>query len=1543
METNSKRVSWDLSNLNSPFRTVLLAFLVVVLSYLSAKLGGVLIIRVPQTVWPLWPGCAVLVAILLLVPRKIWPVLLPAGLAGFVLSDLQAGVSIHDIAWLILADTVEILVAAWGVSYFLNGLPRLNSLKTLAKYSFFTVFLASLIVASIGIKGLSGDDWVNWRFSFLSEALAFLTVTPAILGLLRQGRPSLRASRAYYLEAATLIAALVSLSYFMFVAPERSAPPALLYSLVPFLIWSALRFGSAGVGTSATIVALMSIWGAVHGRGPFNDADPINRVLSLQLFLFCTSIPFMVLAVLVEERKNAQDGLRESEERLRLSMESGKAVGWEWDLKTGRDSWFGDLKTMFGIPSESFVGRPEDFYRYVHPEDRHQVSEAVADARKNHLPYAAEFRVVWPDGTVRWVAATGKFYYSASGLPERMLGMAQDITQRKLAEQALRQSEADLTEAQRLANVGSWHWDPQTDTVTWSEQLYRITGIDPALPAVSYKDHHTLYTAESWLRLRSAVEEALRSGTPYELDLEMNRSDGARRWIVAKGEARRDGSGRIVQLRGTAQDITDRKREQEDLRKSEERLRLAIQAGKMFACDWDAATDLFTHSPESAQILGIDPATPVTGHQVLGNIHPEDRERFTAVAAGLNPGKPDISISYRMVRPDGTVIWVERNSRAQFDEQGKLLRITGIVADITARKQAEEALRVSEERLRLAVQAGKMFAYEWDAATDRLVRSAESAQILGIDEATALIGQRILAGVHPDDRERLMAAIADLSPEKPSLTITYRMLRPDGTMIWLERNGRAHFDEQDKLLRIIGIVADVTERKRAEDAVRQSEEKYRRIVENTNEGIWLLDSKFHTSFVNRQMAEMLGYQPGEMIGRSVFNFYFPEDVERKRQVLARRQDGLSEHFDDRFRRRDGAELWVRMAAIPISKDNGEFDGALAMMSDITDRKRAEEALLESKEQLGSVVSSAMDAIIAVDDAQRILLFNASAEKMFGCPAADAMGRSIDSFIPERFRTKHRKHIRDFGQTGFTTRSMRPMTELWGLRSNGQEFPMEASISRVEHGGKMLFTVIIRDITDRKLAEEALQKSEEKFSKAFQRSPMALALTSAKDQRYIDVNESFERFSGWRREELIGRTPFDIGLWGDPHQREELVRHVQAEDSLRLFEARFRTRDGTFRTGLIGAELIELDGEPCVLAVGMDITEQKHAQEALRESEERFRLMANTAPMLIWMSDASKLCTYFNDSWLAFTGRPMELELGNGWAEGVHPEDFQTCLDTYIRAFDAREKFTMEYRLRRHDGEYRWILDIGVPRFNQDGSFAGFIGSCVDVSERKLAEDALSGVNRKLIEAQERERARIARELHDDVGQRLALLTVELEQLRQTLVDSPADLLQRVEELRSHSSDIASDVQSLSHELHSSKLEYLGIATAMRAFCHELSVQHNAEIVFVHDEIPRNLSQEISLCLFRVAQEALQNAVKHSGVRHFDVELRYAPDAIQLMVRDSGSGFDVAESTQTSGLGLISMAERLKLVDGQLSIDSQPHQGTTIRANVPLSKAAGASA
>jgi PAS domain S-box-containing protein len=228
---------------------------------------------------------------------------------------------------------------------------------------------------------------------------------------------------------------------------------------------------------------------------------------------------------------------------------------------------------------------------------------------------------------------------------------------------------------------------------------------------------------------------------------------------------------------------------------------------------------------------------------------------------------------------------------------------------------------------------------------------------------------------------------------------------------------------------------------------------------------------------------------------------------------------------------------------------------------------------------------------------------------------------------------------------------------------------------------------------------------------------------------------------------------------------------------------------------------------------------------------------------------------------------------------------------------------------------------------------GAVVAFIDITDRKLAEAALANVSRKLIEAQEQERARIGRELHDDIGQRLALLTAQLQQFQENPLLVP-EVRSRVGEFEKQISEIASDIQLLSHELHSAKLQYLGIAGAVKGFCREFSEQQRVEVDFQAEALPA-LSPDISLCLFRVLQEALHNSAKHSGVRHFEVRLWGIADQIHLTVKDSGVGFDREQAKMSQGLGLVSMEERLRLVNGTLTIATQPDGGAMILALVPL--------
>jgi PAS domain S-box-containing protein len=353
-----------------------------------------------------------------------------------------------------------------------------------------------------------------------------------------------------------------------------------------------------------------------------------------------------------------------------------------------------------------------------------------------------------------------------------------------------------------------------------------------------------------------------------------------------------------------------------------------------------------------------------------------------------------------------------------------------------------------------------------------------------------------------------------------------------------------------------------------------------------------------------------------------------------------------------------------------------------------------------------------------------------------------------------------------------------------------------------------------DMTENKQIEEQLKECEKKFLNALQECPLAVTLTSAIDHRYIEVNNTFERVTGWKRNEIIGRTPFDIDMWVDPSDRIAAVKRLLSGGTVRNLDVHARLKNREVWIGLGFAALIEINRETCVLSLIEGVRDFKGAEEA------------------------------------------------------------------------------------------------------------------------KQAEVTLSNMARRLIQAQEEERASVARELHDYVD-RLLLLSINLDRVRQHPPESVSERNEQITEAKQQIEDLAMDIQNLSHRLHSSKLEYLGLAAAATSFCKELSDQKRVEIQFSSEGMPEYLSQDVSLCLFRVLQGALQNALSHSGSQRVEVSLRGGSNEVYLTVRDSGIGFDVDDAANAPRMGLAIMKERLRLVDGEFSVNSQRGRGTTIQVRVPL--------
>jgi PAS domain S-box-containing protein len=372
------------------------------------------------------------------------------------------------------------------------------------------------------------------------------------------------------------------------------------------------------------------------------------------------------------------------------------------------------------------------------------------------------------------------------------------------------------------------------------------------------------------------------------------------------------------------------------------------------------------------------------------------------------------------------------------------------------------------------------------------------------------------------------------------------------------------------------------------------------------------------------------------------------------------------------------------------------------------------------------------------------------------------------------------------------------------------------------------------------------------------------------------------------------------------------------------------------------------------AAGVGLIWRDRQLKSAQEQEEHFRAVANDTPAYLWMTDARPESSFINKPLAGFLGIDDAFR-GLDW-ERVHPEERDAVRESYFRCLKEQREFAAEFRLMRFDGQYRWVRASGVPRLSADGRRLGYAVSLVDITDRRQfrlqlisanerlkselqertrAEKEVRALTARLINAQEEERTRIARELHDDLSQQIAALSIGISNLKRKLPDQPETQAQG-ERMHQRLVNLAASTRRLSHELHPAVLEYAGLTAALRDYCSELSEMTQHRVSFRTEGNCDVLPAQAALCVYRVAQEALQNSVKHSGVDAADLSLSKAGDAIRLVVSDRGAGI---QPGALPGLGLVSIRERTRLVDGSVEVESEPGQGVTITLTVPLSQQA----
>jgi PAS domain S-box-containing protein len=829
----------------------------------------------------------------------------------------------------------------------------------------------------------------------------------------------------------------------------------------------------------------------------------------------------------VTETTKMIEALWQGRTLMRQAEEMAGLGHWVWDEALEKGIYCSEgLARLHGISPANYLeryGTMETLVSKLHPDDRDNYVKVIEDAWERGVPYEIECREIKENGQLRYYRESGAPVIDENGTLVRTVGTLQDITAQKRIEGALRESESLFKQAAAMGNLGHWVWDEIENRMTFcSEGLARLQGLTPdqylerfATMDALLEDIHP----DDRGNYRQTIEDARKNGSAYEIEFRDRAPNGEYRYYREHGEPVFDESGSLLRTIGILQDITEQKHIEEALRESESLFKQAAQLAGLGHWVWDEVSDALAFvSEELARICGFTAeqycANFSNFDQILERVHPEDRAHYEAANEHAWAAKCPLDIEYRYSRPDGEVRYFRERGEPIFDEDGRHVRTIGILQDITKDKLAEEVVRRSEAAMAEAQRVAKLGHWQWSIDADRLVScSEEYAAILGLPrDELAKVGERLRTYVeqvvHPEDRRRVEGCYMRADSEAVDYDIEYRIVRQGGETRHVHEIGEVVRDAGGRAVARKGTLQDITERKVVEESLRQSEEKFRVLIEGSIQGI-LIHRDNKPLFANDACAEIFGYANAEefVAAGSLYHHVAPKDRRRLRKYYFDRLRGLDapSRYVAEFIHRDGSALWLEIVSKAVSWDSGP--AVQATLMDVTEQKLADEALerahaelesrvqsrteelrnanialkaeieerertesvLRERERLIRAVTDALPSQIAyVDKDQRYRFNNLAYEKWFGIPSESCYGRHVREVIGAENYDNVKHHIEAV------------------LRGETVRFEYKTSQGRVaeglylpdfdERGDVRGFYALIHDITDIKKREKELRQA-----------------------------------------------------------------------------------------------------------------------------------------------------------------------------------------------------------------------------------------------------------------------------------------------------------------------------------------------------------------------------------------------------------------------------------------------------------------------------------
>lgn len=661
-----------------------------------------------------------------------------------------------------------------------------------------------------------------------------------------------------------------------------------------------------------------------------------------------------------------------------------------------------------------------------------------------------------------------------------------------------------------------------------------------------------------------------------------------------------------------------------------------------------------------------------------------------------------------------------------------------LINEISKREIATKKLAKRERIYRAVLEASPDDITITDLNGYIKVVSPAALKMFGYSDFVAKNKVNISNFIHHSERKRLANDLNSLIEGNVITPVEYKGVKKDGQVFSVEVNSQLIANQNGKSNEILFIVRDISERKKVEEQLKESEGQFRAISEYSFNSICIIDKSGKIQWVNDAMIQMSGYSK-EMVYQSdsFLQFLAPESVEFVMANFLKFAKGEEyiHHYFFNIIGHNGNKIYCEKYMSDFTDHNGNTNLIISMM-DITEQKKAELLLTESEAKHRVLFMDSPDSYFIFRDGI-IIDCNRASEKMLGGKKEKIIGLSPSDLSPEYQPDGAKSIYKSEKMIALATKNGIHTFEWVHSKFDGSDLMVEISLATIVLDQKPALFATWRDISERKKLIDSIKESERSKSVLLSNlSGMVYRCKFDKEWTMLFVSDQCYTLTGYRKEDLIKNKTISFNNLILPKYQKHLWDTWSfAVKNHTTVQVEYEIETVTHQIKWVweqGLPIYDRDGNIEALeGFIIDITERKILEEKLKEDEAQYRNLADSGEALIWKSGLDKMCYYFNEPWLKFTGRTLEQEKGNGWTEGVHSEDFNRCLGTYVNAFDKQESFSMEYRLKNPQGEYRWIIDIGTPNYNYNQQFIGYIGHCFDITERKNIEKEMELKNQEL--------------------------------------------------------------------------------------------------------------------------------------------------------------------------------------------------------------------